>query len=137
MKLNEPLVLDPKENPFAFFCVGPSLTKQAFKDDCDINKVVARINAGADASLFAPRTVGSYEDVSNLPDLRSALELAENIKSDFGQLNASVRDKFNNDVFQMLEFMKDPKNIDECVALGLFEKPVTKEPAPGSAPPAP
>ena len=131
---NEPLVLDKKENPFAFFCEGESLTKQSFKESCDINVIVPRLLSGADPAQFRARGTPIYADVSQFPDLKTYLGFNDYIQECFSKLDASVRDRFKNDPIQMYEFIIDPKNLDEAVNLGLLEK--AKAVAEPSTPPA-
>lgn len=105
----------------------PSLTKQAFKDECDINRTMSRFKktCGADFLNCYNRAFlddgKHFGDFSNITDYRSALEQVAQARDVFMQLPAQVRARFDNDPAKMLDFCSDPRNQDELVALGLAD----------------
>lgn len=116
---------------------SPSLTKQSFKDDTDINNITAkyeRTGALPDMIKENPR----YGDFSEAPDYQAALDTVMHAQAQFDALDARIRARFGNDPAQFLEFATNRENIDEMVKLGLavrLPEPPPAEPpqaAPGS-----
>lgn len=95
----------------------PGATKQNFKDECDIDKILER---GARTGFYpVVNNPGRYADVSEVTDYQQALQVVSNAQSAFMALDAKVRKKFDNDPVKFLQFMNDEKNIEEMVELGL------------------
>lgn len=134
--MNKPLVLDRSSNPHATFCVEPSLTKQSFKDECDVNQVVERFARTGNLGDLNPK-VPIFADVSQVPDLRSALSIVETATDLFSALDAKVRVRFNNDPAVFYEFISDQKNLKEASDLGLLAKPLDPVVDPKAQAPAP
>lgn len=125
MKHNKVVVSDEvkaKRKPYAVYFDEPSLTMQSFKDESDINKIVARVRAGHDISNVAART-GQYGDFSNLPSYQDCLNTVNRATGMFNSMSANVRERFGNDVATMVAFLQDPANLDEAVKLGLVVGP--------------
>lgn len=107
----------------------PSRTKQEFKAECDINRIVERAKRGL-APAFNPRKP-FYGDFSNVPTLTEAFARIEEAQEAFMTLPAQLRRELGN----------DPRNIsdltvEQCERYGLM-----KEKAPdagdGGTPPSP
>jgi len=114
----------------------PSLTKQSFKAECDINLIMKRFKKtqGVDFMDSVKTAVsGQYGDFSNVPDYRAALDQVNNAKAMFGSLPSKVRARFSNDPAEFLDFMHDSRNVDEAIALGLVTKRAPKKDAPVEA----
>lgn len=110
---------------------GKSMTKQAFKGECDINKIVAKATlTGFVENVNAVPSM--YADVTEIPDYQDALNIVNYASRRFQALPAEIRKKFENDPRQLLDFMGDSKNRQEAETLGLLPKPkeVVKSPAP-------
>lgn len=104
-----------------------SRTKQSFKDDCDINNIMARyIKTGV--IDFTARNQPRYGDVTGA-SFESAMATVAAANTMFHELPARVRDRFRNDPAKFLDFVNNPDNKDEARALGLL-KPVPEAPAP-------
>lgn len=105
-----------------------SLTRQEFRDECDINNIVARAGAGL-VSLSVP-TAPLFTDVSEVPqDYQECLEHLFNADEQFASLPARVRERFGNDPSQLFSFLADSANRDEAVKLGLIAAPVAPDTA--------
>lgn len=108
---------------------GSSLTKQYFRDECDVNVLMARY---LETGVLDGRDPASarYFDCTELQsiDYQSAMNFVIEAQSLFGTLPASVRARFGNDPAQVLAFVDDPSNLDECIRLGLL--PDLRVPAP-------
>lgn len=120
--------------PFAIYDFSPSMTKQSFAEECDINEILRRAKNGQDISGSVIDRVARYGDFSNVPSYQEALNLVKNANGMFMSLDAHVRERFNNDPVKMIAFLQNADNYDEAVKLGLVvAKPA--EPADGSAQP--
>lgn len=99
----------------------PTMTDQQWKDDCDVNKIVKKYqNTGE--FLHRTQKVGRYGDFSEIQDYHGMLDTVLKAQDAFMTLPAEVRARFRNDPGYLLDFLHDPKNLDEAVKLGLMEK---------------
>lgn len=114
---------------------GPGLTKQAFANEVDINKIVAGFEkTGMVTHLNSKEPF--YGDVSALVGYQECLDIVQKADELFMGMDARVRERFKNDPVEMIAFLQDEKNIDEAVTLGMVVKrPETGLPAP--IPPVP
>lgn len=114
-----------EERKYAKKFTDESRTKQCFKDECDINKIVARYKkqTGIDlAEQLADYTKGSYGDFSDVVDYHTALDRIMQAEANFEALPAVLRKQFNNDPGYFVDFMTNPENADEIVKMGLGTK---------------
>lgn len=131
-------VLDPKTGELRTL---PSMTKQEFKDQCDINKIVKEFTiTGQISHISAKAAQGAFLDLPKDLDYQTSLNTIIAAEDAFMALPAKVRDRFGNDPTEFLTFVTDPKNADELVELGIRERPrpasspaPIPEPAPGPA----
>lgn len=80
-----------------------SMTKQEFKDQCDVNLLVAAFMRTGDASLLE-KARGSYLDMTAIPaSYQDALNLVIEARNTFDLLPAAVRAQYNNDVQTFLD----------------------------------
>lgn len=100
----------------------PSLTQQHFKDECDINKIVARFKKTGVFDHVTTKTP-TYGDFSNVQSYQDALGIVQRAEDSFDSLPSAVRKRFQNDPLELLAFMEDPGNYDEAVRLGLVQIP--------------
>lgn len=108
----------------------PSRTKQEFKDQCDVNHIMARYESTGLISHLA-KGHPQFLDVSEIPDYQAMLDRMIAVGDFFMGLPAKIRDHFDNDPSVMMEAIGDPERRDEMVDLGLVE--LTEE-APEEAP---
>lgn len=111
------------------------LTVQAERDVVDINKIVARLEKGQ----MSARLNGAepfYGDVSDLDGLQDALIKVQDANDLFMKMDASIRERFDNDPVKMVEFLADKNNLNEAIELGMAVKPpeVITPPAPDPEP---
>lgn len=110
---------------------GPSLTRQEFADECDINTIMARYDAHlADPmrSVREPR----YYDFTEMPDtLMGTMAILNEAQEAFMRLPAQIRKEFDNDPAAFLDFASNPdkENQEMLREWGLCE--------PEKAPPEP
>lgn len=106
----------------------PSMTKQSFKDECDINVIMRRYEASGILPIpqaGEPR----YADLTTSSDFQAAMMEVAAARTAFAELPARIRDRFDNDPARLLEFLDDPRNVEEGRELGLY--------APEDVPPVP
>lgn len=102
-------------------------THQSFKDECDINRIMARHRKTGIVRQTLARP--QYGDFSNLPDYQEAMNTVVQADAMFAELNSEVRNKFENDPQKFLDFCDNPDNLDEAIRLGIAAKPAP-EPVP-------
>lgn len=105
---------------------GESRTKQSFKEESDINKVLGKYRRSGfveHVNLGTP----IYEDFSNVGDFNQAQQAIARAESLFASLPARVRARVNNDPAQFIAYAEDPANAEELVELGL-KNPISTEP---------
>ncbi|AXH75050.1 MAG: internal scaffolding protein [Microviridae sp.] len=136
-KFNEPLVHVPREGMGDIDCSKePSLTRQSFTDECDINRIMERF----EKTGVLPQFLGnepSYLDVSNVVDYHEALNIVNEANSLFYGLNAFLRSRFDNDPAKLVAFISDSANYEEAVKLGLVKARPPATPPAVAAPLAP
>lgn len=112
---------------------GPGRTKQSFKDEADINVLMGRY---LESGIFpVAEAAPIYADVTGYDFLSSQLRVAQ-VKGIFSQMPSSVRERFQNDPAQMLDFVADPANHAEAVKLGIAQDRVQAIPVGSPTPPA-
>lgn len=91
---------------------GDGRTKQAFKDETDINKLLARAARGESLSHLV-KYGGVYSDFSDMEDLLSAHAKLERGRRIFADLPGEVRREFSNDPAAFFKFVNDPANAGD------------------------
>lgn len=109
----------------------PSLTRQEFAEDADINVIVERLGLGYTMPMNV--TPPMQGDFSTVPDFRGARDMIRKAEKVFESLPAKTRARFDNDPQQYIDFFHDPANLNEAIALGLVSKP-PQPPAPVDTP---
>lgn len=100
--------------------VGDTLTKQSFKDSCDVNKIMEKYELTGvlddGQSIGGPR----YIDCTGLLSYQESLNVVMEAEASFMDLTAKVRSRFENNPAIMLEFLSNPANAKEAMELGLI-----------------
>lgn len=115
---------------------GKSRTKQSFRDECDINHMLATYQKGGRSPVINPYPA-QYGDFSGVPDFHSALNQVNEAQAAFADLPSGVRARFQNDPGQLLEFIDNDENIPEAIELGLINDPNPGRPGQPPGPPTP
>lgn len=104
----------------------PSLAKQEFREECDINRIMARYTSRG----VVPPVVsgGRYGDFSGVTDFLSAQLAVKEAENAFAALPSTVRDRFSNSPAKLMAFLEDPANKDESIKLGLRNASPVEEP---------
>lgn len=106
---------DPQKYPME------KVTKQSFKDECDINVIVKRYRTTG----ILPEIIKQnpqYGEFADVPSYQEAQEIYLKANEQFMSLNSHVRDRFGHDPGKFLEFATNPKNAEEMIKLGLATK---------------
>lgn len=106
----------------------PSLTRQEFAEDCDINILMSRYEKTGVINHFNNSTP-QYLDITDLPDLQGSLTILADAKTAFMRLPAVTRREFDNDPVKFVEFAGDAKNLDKLREWGLAA-PLPVDPPP-------
>jgi phage internal scaffolding protein len=108
-------------------CSEATLAKQEFRDECDINTIIARFGIGYELPEAAhPPSFADFEDVM---DFQSAMNSIVAARESFMLLSGEVRARFGNDPQSFVEFCSDSKNYDELIKLGFaVERPAPQAP---------
>lgn len=86
-------------------------TKQAFKDQCDINKILRKAQKTGTISHLA-KYQAQYGDFSDIEDLLTAQERLKAGQAIFDELPAEVKREFGNDTGRFYRFVNDPANAE-------------------------
>lgn len=98
----------------------PSMAKQEFKAECDINNILKQFSVtGMIRHVSARAAEGRYEDLPDSQDFQESLAIVQQATDAFGTLPAKIRDRFHNEPAEFLAFVSDPANLDEMRTLGL------------------
>ena len=105
---------------------GISMTKQADKDKANIHNILKRYEK---TGLLPQRVVSPIEgDVPQVESYHQALTILVEAQQAFDALPSNVRQKFENDPAQFLEFCNDAENKEEMKELGLIAPTVASQP---------
>lgn len=112
---------------------GPSMTRQEFKDECDINVLMSKYEGhgtGPGNLMMHGDPAMWYADFTMLPEtLMDYHAYMDRAQASFMRLSANVRREFDNDPTLFVEFASDPGNLEKMREWGLA--------APAKAPDAP
>lgn len=103
--------------PVRIDCGLISRTKQAHKEECDINNIMAKyIKTGL--IEHAKKHQGEYGFATST-DFKESIDIINKAQKMFDELPAKARKKFENDPAEFLDFVQDPENEDQLYDLGL------------------
>lgn len=116
----------------------PSMTKQSFKDECDINNIVAKYEAtGILDHVNQAAARGVYEDLPSGLDLQAGLNIIAQAEEAFMALPAAARAEFKNDPVLFVEAFNNPTEANQELFIKLGLATDTRPPKAPAAPPAP
>lgn len=111
--------------------MGPmedGLTRQEFAEECDINTLMARYEAGG-AISHVNKATPVYLDTTLYPGLQASMDAFREASLSFAALPAKVRREFDNDPQLFVDFAINPDNIERMREWGLAP-PAPVEPGP-------
>lgn len=118
--------------------VDEDLVQQHMRDECDVNVIMRRYQNTGVLTHVMEDANAIYGDFYDVPDYKSGVELMLAADNLFMELPSSVRDKFQNNAGEFLDFASNPDNIDEMREMGLAEpKQATVEAAAEPKAPSP
>lgn len=112
-----------------------SMTQQQFKDEVDINTIVARF--GLTGELPENLRMPVSGDFTKVGDFQSAMQMVREAEEAFMELPGHVRARFHNDPQRLIEFIEDGANREEAQKLGLVVPPTVPVKAPDVKPSPP
>jgi len=98
----------------------PSKTKQEFKDDCDINRILAKYQRTGALSHYA-KYAATYGDFSSC-DYQTAQNTILRAEKMFAELPSSIRNLVATPN-GFLDFVQNPANAEKMRELGLTNTP--------------
>lgn len=104
---------------FATHFNDPSLTQQQFKEECDVNNILAKFKKTGMLSHVNSHQ-GNFGDFSDVQEYQTALEKLNTAQRSFESLPSDLRSKFDNDPAKLIDFINDEKNYDDAVKYGLI-----------------
>lgn len=105
-----------------------SRTQQHMAGETDINNIMRKYEKTG-ILTHVSRYAGQYGDFSGVPDYKTGVELVMAADEMFMSLPAKIRDRFNNDPAQFIDFATDEENLEELRSMGLAPKlPAPPEP---------
>ncbi len=103
-------------------------TKQSFKDDTDIEKIMARADKTGTISHLA-KYEGVYADFSDF-DFHKQNNMLTRGNSIFAELPAEIRKEFRQSPAAFFEYVNVPGNIEKLTALAAPGRQITQVTAP-------
>lgn len=110
-------------------------TKQASKNECDINIIVKKYLDKGQLPVLNPLPP-TYGDFSDVPDFMTAFDMVKKAEDAFYALPAAARKKMDNDPAKLLDYLGNPDNFAEAEKLGLIVPRKVKEAAEAAVPAA-
>lgn len=99
-------------------CPLPTMTKQSFREECDINNIMARYKASGIIDHQNAHQ-GRYEDLPSELDYHADLLAVMSAQDAFASLPAAMRARFENDPAKFVGFVQNPDNQAEIDKMGL------------------
>ena len=96
---------------------GIGRTKQQFKSQCDINKILKRAEKAGGLAHVQKYPEAVYGDFDGEMDLLTARERIARANEIFMDLPAEVRSEFQNDALRFTAFANDPANAGKLAQL--------------------
>lgn len=102
------------------------MTKDSFKDECDINNIMAKFNKTGELPDMIKREP-RYGDFSDPLSFQEAQNLIIHAGEQFEALPAKVRERFKNDPESFLRWVHEEASEEEMQTMGLLKE---KQPEP-------
>lgn len=126
MFLRTPYNYDTDEASFnsGLSCPDKSRAQQQFRDDSNPNFIMTTFAKTGDSSILegggSPQ-FGDFTGISNYHDAYNEVIAANDA---FDALPSKIRNFFENEPANLLNFLADESNRDQAIELGLIDKPV-------------
>lgn len=96
----------------------PSMAKQSFAEEVDINTIVKRF--GLTGELPTNIRMPTYGDFTEALDYHQALNAIARANEAFDAMPAEVRARFHNNPGEFVDFCEKAENREEAIKLGLI-----------------
>lgn len=96
--------------------------QQNFKDETNVNNIVKRFQQTGQLPQGRNQEP-LYLDHTQFTDYTEMLNQTSHVKQVFDQYPAKIRARFQNQPAQLLEFLSNPENKEEAIAIGLAPRP--------------
>jgi len=106
-------------------CPEPTLAKQEFKDDADINNIMYKYGVTGELPQASGAAFGDFQSTMSYHDMQNTLKEAETA---FKTLPADIRSEFNNDPANVIDFLNNPDNREKAIEIGLINGQITAKP---------
>jgi len=107
----------------------PTRTKQEFKEVTNIRKIMKKYERTGELTHIAPELM-AYANFTEVPDLKTALDNVDNVRAKFQELPGLIRKEFAHDPTKLVEFVRDPANLERGRELGIFKPEERAKPMP-------
>lgn len=107
---SKPVIICPEVSP---------VTKQEFRDECDINTIMSRYQFNGEMPVLNQRSP-QYLDTTGI-EFQEAMEFVAGAQTLFNELPSALRNRFSNDPAQFLDFTSNENNRSEMEELGLLK----------------
>lgn len=97
---------------------GETMTEQAHAKDTDINYILKNYTRTG-MIKHAKDHAGYYDDIDG-QTYHEMLNTVMEARNTFMEMPSAIRNKFNNDPGQFMDFVQNPDNIDEMVEMGIL-----------------
>ena len=118
----------------------PSLAKQSFKEECNINTIMRKYEKSGLIDHLNTHQ-GEYGNFIGFENYHTSLNQILEANEAFSTIPAKIRYQFNNDPEAFLQFAQNPENLDQMIEMGLAPpkppEPATGAPAASAEPPPP
>lgn len=109
---------------------GSPRTEQSHRAECDIKNIVRRYRKEGTPFTLPDESRYTGENYVAPPDYAEAMRRVAAAHSMFAEQPSHIRDRFQNDPQRYLEFLDNPANAEEAVALGIAKfRPIAPPPA--------
>ncbi len=98
-----------------------ALTKQEFKDECDINIIMRRYKKTGDLTHVRDH-LGTGGDFSQVNDFQMSLNMLIDAQDQFDRLPAELRKHCDHDPAVFIDWVDNPENLQEAIRLGIFPR---------------
>ena len=107
---------DKDDFVYRYLEYGEGRTKQAFKDQCDINKIIKKAQKAGSLAHVQKYPEAVYGEFDGY-DLLEAYGKLERAKEIFAELPSEVRNEFSNDALAFAGFASNPVNSSRLAEL--------------------
>lgn len=117
-----------------FMTSGQSRVEQSHRQMTNINTIVAKAKKTGRLPISSRQP--TYGDFSNAQDYHAVQTRIVTAQNEFMEVPSEIRKRFHNDVGEFIDFVQNPDNLSEAVAMGLIPESALPPAPPESVPTA-